>query len=159
MDYKAQVLLSMFLGMFGANHFYAGNHEEGVTPLLGTAVLIYFGLPTLSFILTTISLLQLNEGNYTDSDGKVIRQVVQLKKEEISSTDQKTTLILCSFLGFFGAHQFYTGKPLKGVLMLCSLGGLLIWSSMNLYQIATCDFRDGEDKVLCHSYIKANHGM
>jgi len=89
----------------------------------------------------------------------VIRQVVQLKKEEISSTDQKTTLILGLFLGFFGAHQFYTGKPLKGVLMLCSFGGLGIWYLMNIYQIATCDFRDGEDKVLCPSYIKANHGM
>lgn len=105
------------------------------------------------------SLIQLNEGNSTDSDGKVIRQVVQLKKEEISSTDQKTTLILSVFLGWIGVHQFYTGKPFKGVLMLCSLGGLGIWNLMNIYQIATCNFRDGQDKVLCPAYIKASHGM
>lgn len=158
-NYKTQVLLSMFLGALGANHFHAGNHEKGVTTLLGTVILNYFNLGKFTNLLGPIFLLQLNEGNYTDSDGKVIRQVVQLKKEEISSTDQKTTLILGLFLGLIGAHQFYTGKPLKGILMLCTFGGLGIWTIMNIYQIATCDFRDGEDKVLCPSYIKASHGM
>lgn len=157
-DYKTQVLLS-FLGAFGANHFYAGNHEKGVATLVGLVVMTQFGLIHLAYLFGTLSILQLNEGNSTDSDGKVIRQVVQLKKEEISSTDQKTTLILSLFLGWTGAHQFYNGKPLKGVLMLCSLGGLGIWNIMNIYQIATCDFRDGEDKVLCPSYIKESHGL
>lgn len=158
-NYKTQVLLSIFLGWLGANHFHAGNHEKGVATLLGTVVLNHFNLGKFSNFLGVISLFQLNEGNCTDSDGKVIRQIVQLKKEEISSTDQKMTLILSVFLGWFGAHQFYTGKPLKGVLMLCTGGGLGIWNAMNIYQIATCDFRDGEDKVLCPSYIKASHGM
>ncbi len=158
-NYKTQVLLSVLLGALGANHFHAGNHEKGAATLVGIVVLSFFNLGKVANLFSLFALLQLNEGNYTDSDGKVIRQIVQLKKEEISSTDQKTTLILSLFLGFVGAHQFYTGKPLKGVLMLCSFGGLGIWNIINIYQIATCDFRDGEDKVLCPSYIKANHGM
>ena len=154
-----QFFVDFELCIFGANHFHAGNHEKGIATLAGTAVLHYFGVVPLVGAFGLFSLLHLSEGNTTDSDGKVIRQVVQLKKEEISSTDQKTTLILSLFLGLVGAHQFYTGKPLKGILMLCTLGGLGVWNVINIYQIATCDFRDGEDKVLCPSYIKANHGM
>lgn len=31
-------------------------------------------------------------------------------------------LCLCLFLGFFGAHKFYEGKPGKGILYLCTAG-------------------------------------
>lgn len=75
-------------------------------------------------IIPAIALRELAEGNHKDSGGKVIRHVVQLKKEEISSKDYRLSLILSCFLGWVGLHQFYAGKPLKGVLMLCSLGGL-----------------------------------
>jgi hypothetical protein len=101
-----------------------------------------------------LPLINLSQGKYADANGKLIRQVVQLKKEEISSCDQKTALILCSLLGWLGAHQFYAGKPLKGVLMLCSIGGLGIWNVINVYQLATCGFKDGQEKTICPDYIK-----
>jgi len=56
-DYKTQVLLSMFLGALGANHFHAGNHEKGITTLLGTVVLNYFNLGKLTNLLGPIFLL------------------------------------------------------------------------------------------------------
>jgi hypothetical protein len=158
-DYNSQIISSMFFDMFGIRHFDAGNYKKGIARLVGSVVLSFFNLAPLNIFFAMVSVFQLNEGKCKDSDGKVIRQVVRLKKEEISSTDQKTALILSLCLGFFGAHQFYTGKPLKGVLMLCTLGGMGVWWSLNIYQIATCGFRDSEDKVLCPSYIKESHGM
>ena len=93
-------------------------------------------------------------GNYKDGDGKFIRQVVQLKKEEISESDHKTTLLMCMFLGFFVAHQFYNGKFLEGVLMFFTFGGLGLFSLYNLYQLGICDFQDANGKYVCPSYVK-----
>lgn len=36
--------------------------------------------------------------------------------------DKNTALILCIFLGYFGAHKFYEGKAGMGILYLLTLG-------------------------------------
>ncbi|GHT91939.1 hypothetical protein FACS1894140_3270 [Spirochaetia bacterium] len=38
-----------------------------------------------------------------------------------------TALILCLFLGSFGAHRFYIGRYITGILMIGTLGGLGLW--------------------------------
>ena len=167
-NYKTQIILSLFLptAMLGINRFHAGRDAEGAGCLaLALAVPIAASaglLPSLvgkvssriAGLLPLISILQLCDGSYTDGDGKLIRQVVHLKPEEISPTDQKVALILSMLLGVFGVHQFYAGKPLKGIAMLFTLGGLGIWAVINIYQIATCGFRDGQGRVVCPDYIK-----
>lgn len=157
-DYKTQALLT-FLGAFGVDDFYAGNYLQGlaklaVSVIVGTFIRTPERATGLGATIAAMSLINLSQGNYTDSKGKVIRQVVQLKKEEISSCDQRMALILCTFLGWAGAHHFYAGKPLKGVLMLCSFGGLAIWNIVNIWQLATCGFKDGQGKTICPDYIK-----
>jgi len=153
-DYKTNVLWAYFFGALGANDFHAGNYEIGFAKIIGTGILPSF-VKTIAPIISLASLIRLAEGNYKDSDGKIIRQVVQINKEDISSSDHKTTLILCTFLGILGAHQFYNGKPFEGLTMLCTFGGLGIWSIVNTYQIATHNFRDGSGKVVCADYVKA----
>jgi len=151
-DYKTQALLSVWFGC-GVSDFYAGNYSYGLTKLVITVLGTFFVRP-LPIMMNLMSLFELSHGKYADSDGKLVRQVVQLRKEEISPCDQKIVLILNVFLGWFGVHQFYTGKPLKGLLMLCSFGGLGIWNLINTYQLATCGFKDGQGKTICPDYIK-----
>ena len=53
-------------------------------------------------------------------------------------------LLLCWFLGTFGAHRFYVGKIGTGIFMILTLGGLGIWSLIDLVIILVGSFRDKE---------------
>ncbi len=56
--------------------------------------------------------------------------------------------LLCFFLGVFGAHRFYAGKIGTGVLQLVTLGGLGIWSLVDLIFLVTGNFRDGDGEKI-----------
>jgi len=60
------------------------------------------------------------------------------------------TLLLCLFLGGLGVHRFYTGKIGTGVLMILTLGGLGIWTLIDLIIIVVGSFKDNNGL-----YIKA----
>jgi TM2 domain-containing membrane protein YozV len=54
------------------------------------------------------------------------------------------TLLLCWFLGVYGAHRFYAGKIGSGVLQLLTLGGLGIWTLIDLIMIIVGSFKDND---------------
>jgi TM2 domain-containing membrane protein YozV len=54
------------------------------------------------------------------------------------------TFVLCLLLGVFGAHRFYVGKIGTGILMILTLGGLGIWSLIDLVVILCGEFTDGK---------------
>jgi len=60
----------------------------------------------------------------------------------VSKKSMAPAAILCFFLGGFGAHRFYVGKVGTGILMLCTLGGLGIWTIVDFVMIVVGTFKD-----------------
>lgn len=62
-----------------------------------------------------------------------------------------TALLLCYFLGAWGAHRFYTGKTGTAILQFLTLGGLGIWVAVDLIMIITGSFTDKNGQGLAAS--------
>ena len=59
-----------------------------------------------------------------------------------------TAILLCLFLGFIGVHRFYLGYTLFGVIQLLTLGGLGIWSLIDLVRLITGSLKDSQGNDL-----------
>lgn len=59
-------------------------------------------------------------------------------------TDKKIlpAFLLCFFLGIFGIHRFYVGKTGTAILQIVTLGGLGIWTLVDLVMIIMGAFKD-----------------
>ncbi|QDW63958.1 TM2 domain-containing protein [Oerskovia sp. KBS0722] len=57
-------------------------------------------------------------------------------------------VLLCFFLGTIGVHRFYVGKIGTGVLMILTLGGLGVWTLIDLVMLIVGAFRDKEGRKL-----------
>jgi TM2 domain-containing membrane protein YozV len=58
------------------------------------------------------------------------------------------TLLLCFFLGSLGIHRFYAGKIGTGILMVFTLGGLGIWTLIDLIMIIVGKFTDKDGNLI-----------
>jgi TM2 domain-containing membrane protein YozV len=58
------------------------------------------------------------------------------------------TLLLCFFLGYLGAHRFYTGKIGTGVAMLLTVGGCGIWVLIDFIMILMDKYTDSDGQPL-----------
>jgi len=58
------------------------------------------------------------------------------------------TLLLALFAGGFGAHRFYTGHILFGVIQFFTLGGCGIWALIDIIMIVTGKYTDAQGRPL-----------
>ena len=72
----------------------------------------------------------------------------QVSSSEISPKSRLVAVLLCFFLGVFGAHRFYVGKIGTGILMLVTVGGLGIWALIDLIFVIIGSFRDKEGRLV-----------
>ncbi len=56
--------------------------------------------------------------------------------------------LLCFLLGIFGAHRFYVGRTLSAVLQIVTLGGIGIWTLIDLIMIIIGKFKDKNGDTL-----------
>jgi hypothetical protein len=61
------------------------------------------------------------------------------------------TLLLALFAGGFGAHRFYTGHILFGVIQLFTVGGCGIWTLIDIIMIVTGKYTDSQGRPLVKS--------
>jgi TM2 domain-containing membrane protein YozV len=59
-----------------------------------------------------------------------------------SEKSRLACFLLCFFIGWLGAHRFYTGKTGTAILMILTIGGGGIWVIVDLIFILTGAFRD-----------------
>ena len=60
-------------------------------------------------------------------------------------------LLLCWFFGYLGAHSFYAGKNIKGVIQLLTGGGCFIFWWIDFIMILLKKYKDSEGKVICEN--------
>ena len=63
----------------------------------------------------------------------------------VSPKSRTVALLLCVFLGFFGAHQFYAGKTGKGILYFFTAGLLCFGWFIDFFSILFGGFRDSNN--------------
>ena len=71
---------------------------------------------------------------------------MKIHRKDVSDKYRLVAMVLCIFLGIFGAHRFYLGKTGTAVLMVCTLGGLGIWMLADFILIAMGQFTDEQNK-------------
>ena len=69
-------------------------------------------------------------------------------QQQTSEKNYIVMILLCFFLGCLGIHRFYVGKIGTGILMIITLGGLGIWSLIDLIMIIVGKFKDKEGKEI-----------
>lgn len=87
---------------------------------------------------------------------KKVNFVKSRKKQTATSEKQTATseklimpaFLLCFFFGFLGIHRFYVGKIGTGILQLVTLGGLGLWTLIDLIIIIVGAFTDKEGKKI-----------
>jgi TM2 domain-containing membrane protein YozV len=76
-----------------------------------------------------------------------------------SEKSRLACLLLCFFLGWLGAHRFYTGKMATGILMIVTSGGAIavnvwpiggVWVAVDLIFILCGIFRDKKGLRVIH---------
>jgi TM2 domain-containing membrane protein YozV len=69
-----------------------------------------------------------------------------MEASNVSPKTRLVTLLLCSFLGFLGAHRFYVGKIGTGILMLITCGGFGLWWLIDFVMILVGSFTDQQGR-------------
>jgi len=66
----------------------------------------------------------------------------------VSPHSRLAAILICFFVGTLGVHRFYVGKIGTGIAMIFTLGGLGIWTLVDLIMIASGTFTDVEGRLV-----------
>ena len=135
-DQGTALLLSYFLGAFGADRFYLGQIGLGLAKLLTCG-----GLGV--WVLVDVVLFSL--GKVRDAQGRPLRLPAPVGNPKV---DGGTLTLVSVLLGTFGVDRFMLGQTGLGIAKLVTLGGFGVWSVIDVILIATGAMRDSEGNSL-----------
>ena len=72
----------------------------------------------------------------------------EINQQQVSDKKFIPAVLLCFFLGSLGIHRFYLGKTGTGILMLLTLGGLGIWTLIDVVRLVIGSMKDKNDLPL-----------
>jgi TM2 domain-containing membrane protein YozV len=72
---------------------------------------------------------------------KLVQKKVKKAAAKGGDKSQLVAALLCFFLGVLGIHRFYLGYTWQGVVQLLTLGGLGIWTLIDLIRILVGDLK------------------
>lgn len=78
---------------------------------------------------------------------KIAKRQAKKAQKSDNPKSQWVALLLCWFVGVIGIHRFYLGYTTIGILQILTLGGLGIWTLIDLIMIITGSLKpkDGSD--------------
>lgn len=95
----------------------------------------------------------------SEAEAEARAQTEPARQAGIATPKQwSTAVILCALLGPLGAHRFYTGYVLIGLIQLVTLGGAGIWALIDLFHILRGSFRDAKGAPLSGRNAPAGAG-
>ena len=83
-----------------------------------------------------------------NQDDNIFKKVWTQAKESLatfqSGKSQVIAVILAIFVGWIGIHRFYLGYTTIGIIQLLTLGGLGIWTLIDIIRIITGDLQPAD---------------
>jgi TM2 domain-containing membrane protein YozV len=133
----AAFLLSYFLGWLGVDRFYLGQVGLGILKLITLGGF---------FIWWLIDVILIGIGAGRDKNGQPFQFAPSPAGP--SEKSQAVTFLLSFFVGGLGIDRFYLGQIGLGILKLVTLGGLGIWSFIDMLVVGCGAMRDKDGRAL-----------
>lgn len=98
-----------------------------------------------------VKTLQENHTPQINQEEKEVKENTESNITPNTPTKDWTLALILSFFGFLGVaglHRFYTGKIMTGLLMFITLGGLGLWTLIDIFQILTDSYTDSKGILL-----------
>jgi len=87
-------------------------------------------------------------GEQIAEDAQKCKHCGEWLNKSVKTKSFKVTILLSYFLGLLGVHRFYTGYIGIGIAQLFTLGGLGVWSLIDLISISLNKYKDKSGKQL-----------